>query len=322
MHYGCILLLLSLSATFAKVELKGKTVLVTGASSGIGEAISRDFAALGMNVVLAARRSNNLERIINEIKQAGGSAISVIVDVTSEADQQRAFKLAEETFGAVHFVVANAGVSGIGGDFIAMDTAIEETRKIYDVNVIGVLISIREGVKALRKAGGGAIIAISSASGTHKASFLSILPLTPFLFGYGPSKAAIDQIVRSSSPLISENIRVYSLGPFVYHSEMIDVVLTGGILPPFLNDPNTFNPIFPKVGNPSDLSKVMSAIFDNTTAYPPTSLIYCDNDGTWAGHESYKQLDTPGMPEYNRSVVRDVTGHIPYFTETEEKGEL
>jgi len=318
---GCILLLLSLSATFAKIELKGKTVLVTGASSGIGEAIAKDFAALGMNVVLTARRANNLERIINEIRQAGGSAISVTVDVTSETDQQRAFKFAEETFGAVHFVVANAGYVGVGGDFFETETAIEDARKIFDVNVIGVLISIREGVKAMRKTGGGAIVAISSAGGALKASEVTLFPMTSFLFGYTSSKSAIDQIVRSSSPLISENIRVYSVAPFGYQSEMADAALTYKLFPSFVIDTIAIlNPYFPnQMGNPSDLSKVMSTIFDNTTAYPPTSLIYCDNDATWSGHEKYKQLDTPGMPHYSRSAARDVTGHKPYFTETEEE---
>jgi NADP-dependent 3-hydroxy acid dehydrogenase YdfG len=73
-------------------SLSSKTVLITGASSGIGEATARILASLGMNVVLAARRQKELDRIVKEIKEKGGNAVGIPTDITKEEDQKKAFQ--------------------------------------------------------------------------------------------------------------------------------------------------------------------------------------------------------------------------------------
>jgi len=292
-------------------------VLVTGASSGIGEAISREFAAHGMNVVLTARRAENLQRITKEIEKKGGSVLAVSVDVTSEDDQKHAFKLAEEKFGAIHFVVANAGYGGGTGDFFATETSIEDARQVFNVNVIGVLITLREGVKALRKAGGGAIVTISSPGGTLPIAETSRSTPTPFGLTYCPSKSAVDQIARSAAGLVKENIRVYNVSPFVFRTDMAEKGIHTGLFPGItsLEQLSGFlNPVFPgKVGDPAVLAKVILPMFDNSTAWAPGTLVCCDNDATFSGHARQNQLEKSQLAVISRDEARDATGHKHYF---------
>ena len=92
-------------------SVKGKVAVVTGATSGIGKAIAKVYAANGMKVVLVGRRVERGEAIVKEIRETGGEAVFCRADVAVEEDVQRVMKTAVETFGALHVVVNNAGAS-------------------------------------------------------------------------------------------------------------------------------------------------------------------------------------------------------------------
>ena len=130
--------------------MKGRTVLIAGASSGIGEGFARVLAKAGARVVLGARRLNRCEAIAGEIVDAGGEACAVSLDVTDEASVIAAYDAAEARFGTVNAIVCNAGI-GTGGR--STDVSVEGLRSVLDTNLLGSYLVAREGAKRMIAAG-------------------------------------------------------------------------------------------------------------------------------------------------------------------------
>lgn len=124
-------------------SLSGRTVLIAGASSGIGAGFARTCAAAGAKVVLGARRRDRVEALAREI---GAQALGVEMDVTREASVKAAFDAAEACFGHVDGVVANAGV-GVGGR--STDVAEGDIRKVLDTNLLGSMLVAREAARRM-----------------------------------------------------------------------------------------------------------------------------------------------------------------------------
>ena len=142
-------------------SLSGRTVLIAGASSGIGAGFARTCAAAGAQVVLGARRRDRVEALAREI---GPQALGVEMDVTHEASVKAAFDAAEARFGPVDGVVANAGV-GVGGR--STDVAEGDIRKVMDTNLLGAMLVAREAARRMiahgaRDTGCGRIVLIGS----------------------------------------------------------------------------------------------------------------------------------------------------------------
>ena len=128
-------------------ELTGRTVLIAGASSGLGAGFARVLAAAGARVVLGARRVNRVETLAADI---GGAALAVSLDVTDEASVIAAYNTAEARFGAVDSVVCNAGV-GTGGR--STDVAVGGLKNVLDTNLLGPYLVAREGARRMMAAG-------------------------------------------------------------------------------------------------------------------------------------------------------------------------
>jgi NADP-dependent 3-hydroxy acid dehydrogenase YdfG len=141
------------------VTLAGKTALVTGASSGIGEATARLLAAEGCNVVLAARREDRLNSLAARL---GEGALAVPTDVTDAAACAALVARALERFGSLEILVNNAGV-GLYGSVANGEP--EDWRKMFDVNVLGVLYTTRAVVRHMLYRGSGDIVFVSSLAG-------------------------------------------------------------------------------------------------------------------------------------------------------------
>jgi NADP-dependent 3-hydroxy acid dehydrogenase YdfG len=145
------------------MELKGAVVVVTGASSGIGEATAVAFAKRGSRVVLAARRLERLEAIADRIEAAGGSALAMKVDVTDPGELDALPGLVAEVYGRpCDVLVNNAGVPG-GGEF--QDLTYEQIRRVVDVNLVGVLYGARAFLPAMLARGHGHVINVASVAG-------------------------------------------------------------------------------------------------------------------------------------------------------------
>ncbi len=141
------------------MSVADKVVIITGASSGIGEAIARDLAGHGGKVMLAARREARLERIGREIVEAGGEAAHKVADVTSRADLEALADATLERFGRVDVMINNAGVMSMA---LLRDACVEEWDRMIDVNIKGVLYGIAAVLPHMRSRGSGHIINVAS----------------------------------------------------------------------------------------------------------------------------------------------------------------
>ena len=157
---------------------KGKTVIVTGASSGIGKALAEHFAALGANVVLGARHEDRLQRIVDGIAACGGSAVYSVCDVTEEPDCKKLVDTAVERFGGVDVLICNAGLSMRA---IFDDVELSVLHRLMDVNFWGAVNCCKYALPYLQ-ATKGSIVGISSVAGLHG---------LPGRTGYSASKYAM-----------------------------------------------------------------------------------------------------------------------------------
>jgi NAD(P)-dependent dehydrogenase (short-subunit alcohol dehydrogenase family) len=142
-------------------KLAGRTCLITGASSGFGAHFARLAAAAGARVVLGARRIGRVEALVEEL---GSQALAVAMDVTDETSVIAAYNAAEAAFGTVDSIVANAGVSAPGR---STELPVDALRGVIETNVLGVMLTVREGAKRLiaagsRETGKGRILLIGS----------------------------------------------------------------------------------------------------------------------------------------------------------------
>lgn len=166
------------------MDLTGKTVVVTGASMGIGEALAEAFAEAGAHVVLAARSPDRLEAAAGRIAARGGPGrvVTAPVDVTRDEDVERLLAAGLGITGRVDVLVNNAGV-GFNGAVASLDP--DQFRRCLEVNLLAPVRLIQAFLPAMRAAGGGTIVQISSVLG--KVS-------VPFTGGYNASKYALNAI--------------------------------------------------------------------------------------------------------------------------------
>ncbi len=145
-------------------QLDGRTCLITGASSGLGAHFARLATSAGARVVLAARRRDRVAALADELTADGGEALAVEMDVSDEASVIAAYDAAEDAFGTVDTIIANAGVSAPGR---STEITVAAMRAVLDTNVLGVLLTAREGGRRLvaagsRDSGRGRIVLIGS----------------------------------------------------------------------------------------------------------------------------------------------------------------
>ena len=170
-----------------QLSLKDRTLLITGASSGIGAHFSGVAAAAGAQLVLAARRTDRLEALVADITAKGGKAIAVAMDVADKASTIAAFDAAEAAFGPVDSVIANAGM---GSETPFLEQSVDEFDQLMSVNLRGVFLTVQEGAKRMMAAGSrerqhGRIVIISS---------ITAETVEPGLAIYSASKAAVLQM--------------------------------------------------------------------------------------------------------------------------------
>jgi NADP-dependent 3-hydroxy acid dehydrogenase YdfG len=156
-------------------RLAGRVAVVTGATSGIGEATARALAAEGASVVATGRRADLLARLTAEIQSSGGRALGLEADVAREADTARVVAQAVDTFGAVDVMICNAGIGYHGP---VDETSPEHMRRVVDVNLLGTLYAAREALIQMRRQGRGHIIAVSSIVGRRGVGGSSVYAAT------------------------------------------------------------------------------------------------------------------------------------------------
>ncbi|MCH5552048.1 SDR family oxidoreductase [Pseudomonas syringae pv. syringae] len=192
-------------------NIQGKVVLITGASSGIGEAAARLIAAKGAYVVLGARRIERLEMLAADIEAQGGSARFRALDVTDALDMQAFADFAKHAFGKIDVIINNAGVMPLS-PLAALNIA--EWNQMLDVNVRGVLHGIAAVLPSMQAQGHGQIINISSIGG---------LAVSPTAAVYCATKFAV-RAISDGLRQETDKIRVTVVCPGVVESELADSI--------------------------------------------------------------------------------------------------
>src|SRR2546427_11577384 len=185
------------------MRLSGKVALITGGASGMGRSEATIFAREGARVVVGDVVEADGQEVAEKIEAAGGQARSVRLDVTSETDWQAAVNTTVASFGKLDVLVNNAGISGTF-DPDTTSTAAWDT--LMNVNAKGVFLGMKHAVPAMRQAGGGAIVNISSISGFVGQDRIHM--------GYNASKGAVRIITKSAAVQYAQHgIRVNSVHP-------------------------------------------------------------------------------------------------------------
>lgn len=188
-----------------------KVIVITGASSGMGEAAAQHLAAKGASVVLGARRANRLEALVAEIVATGGKATSVRTDVTNREDVQRLVETAVQTYGRIDVLINNAGIMPLSP---LERLKIDEWDRMIDVNIKGVLYGIAAALPYMKDQKSGHIINLASVAG-HK------------LFGgsavYSGTKFAVRAISEGLRMEVKPyNIRTTIISPGAVKTELLD----------------------------------------------------------------------------------------------------
>lgn len=183
--------------------LKGKVVLITGASKGIGKALSIGFAGEGASVSCAARTKELLDATVDAMRQKGGNALAVAADVTKESEVRKMLQRTVEHFGKLDILVLNAG-DNFDSNFVEESDA-ENWRKTIELNLIGAYCCAKAAIPYLKKSGAGKIITIGSGLGHRGMEKRS---------AYACSKAGLWMLTRVlAQELRQDNISVNELIP-------------------------------------------------------------------------------------------------------------
>lgn len=185
------------------MRLRGRTCVVTGGASGIGRAAAIALAAEGAQVTVSDVDAEAGETVVSAIRHAGGESIFVRCDVTRDEDARVLISRTVKTFGRLDVLFNNAGINPLEGSVV--DVSLDNWRRVFAVNVDGILHCSRYAIPEMRKAGGGSIINTAS-----PASFKG----WPGNAAYIASKGAVMSLTRSMAmDFVKENIRVNALVP-------------------------------------------------------------------------------------------------------------
>ena len=224
---GAIIMLLFLLTGCATSKLSksdqkktaGRTIIVTGASSGFGRGVALRLGEYGAKVVLAARRTEALEAVAAQIRNSGGQALVVTTDVSKQEDIERLADAAVKAFGKVDVWINNAGVASMGPFW---DVPVNEHERVVDVNLKGVIYGMHAAIKLFRQQGHGVIV--------NTGSVESEVPIA-----YHASYAATKAAIRSLGNALYQELRLNGLKKKI---RIVTVLPWGADTPFFINGGN------------------------------------------------------------------------------------
>ena len=189
-------------------RMAGKIVLITGGGRGMGPVHARLLAEHGARVVLGGRNLSQVEVVAGTLRAESLDASHVPLDVTREDDWIKAIASIENSYGQLNVLVNNAGVSSTPN---VLDCSLVEWNAVVAVNQTGTFLGMKHAAPAIKRAGGGSIVNISSVLGTLG---------TEFGIAYHASKGAVHLLTRAAAVMLAPDIRVNSVTPGITATDM------------------------------------------------------------------------------------------------------
>lgn len=246
------------------MRYEGRTVVVTGAGRGIGRAYALAFAAEGASVVVVARTAADVDATVAAVREAGGTALAGVADVTDDEAVAAVVSAAVDRFGGIDVLVNNAGLQlGRWNECLALDH--DDWRRLLDVNVLGAVVCTRACRSHLAGRPGAAVLNQSSiAAGQWR-------------FGaYGVSKLALDGLTRALAiDLASDGIRVNAIAPGVIVTPELEPTTD----PEFLADWVAGQAV-PRPGRPADLVGTALFLCSDDAAFVTGQVVTVDGGTT------------------------------------------
>ena len=192
-------------------DLEGKVAIVTGASSGIGRATAKLFARAGAKVVVGARRKKELDALVREIADQGGSALALAGDVSEEAFAQELVERAEQSYGRLDVAFNNAGILGEKGP--TTDISLDGWNEALKVNLTSAFLAAKHQIPAMLKQGKGSIVFTST--------FVGYTVGFPGVAAYAASKSGLIGLMQVlAAEYGPQNIRVNAILPGAVETDM------------------------------------------------------------------------------------------------------
>jgi 3-oxoacyl-[acyl-carrier protein] reductase len=239
-------------------KLNNKVAVVTGASKGIGASIAKHLAAEGASVVVNYSSSKEgADRVVSEITGAGGRATAIHANIAKKADIESLFVKTKALFGQLDILVNNAGVY----EFLPLQAVTEDHfHKMFDLNVLGLILTTQEAVKYFGP-GGGSIINISSLASSYTGANMSV---------YSATKAAVDAVTKClAKELGPRKIRVNAINPGVVETEGAHAA---GIIESDLRKYVEAQTPLGRIGKPQDVA--------------PAVIFFASDDSAWISGET------------------------------------
>ena len=240
-------------------KLANKVALVTGASKGIGAGIAKALAADGASVVVNyASSKEGADRVVAEIKAKGGKAVAVQGDFSKQEDIGKVFAETKKAFGRLDTLVNNAGVY----EFAPLgDITVAQFHKMFDLNVLGLILSSQEALKYFGPEG-GSIINIGSVASSSNPPTASV---------YTATKGAVDSVTRTlSKELGPKKIRVNSINPGMVETEGVH---TAGVIGSDFQKWAVSQSPLGRIGQPTDIAPVAVFLASDDSSWLTGELI-------------------------------------------------
>jgi NAD(P)-dependent dehydrogenase (short-subunit alcohol dehydrogenase family) len=247
------------------MRLKGKVAIVTGGGSGIGRASAELFAREGAQVVLADYKAETGQEAVAAIRQAGGDAVFVPVDVSNSVQVQHLVQAALDTYGGIDILLNNAGILLFG---TATDTDEKDWNRVIATNLTGTFLVSKAVLPHMVKRGGGCIINLTSSTGAHDAG--------PNTVAYVTSKGGVALLTRAMAiDHARDKVRVNAIAPGPTDTPMLRENLSADQL-------TAFAATFPmgRLGRPEELANAILFLASDEASFVTGAILAVDGGQT------------------------------------------
>jgi len=251
------------------MRLEGKAAFITGAARGIGREYALRFAQEGASVAVVDLEAKGAEETARLIREAGGTAVAIESDVTSEERMAAAAQRAVKELGKIDVLINNAALYG---DMDIADQSVEYFTKLMNINILSVIVTSRAVFPHIKAAGGGCIINISSTAAYPLPIPMGGDPQTVPISGYAVSKAAVIHLTKwMANTLGAANVRVNAIAPGLTMTEA-----TKKIVPGFIMESVTQNTALKRQLDPTDLTGTAVFLASDDSALVTGQVIVVD----------------------------------------------